>query len=124
MTAYTSDFYRLFPVQFVTSRDVEMKSSTKCDVEISITLDGEETVEPVPECLQGAFISSVHQPLPVLNNHVTLPLRYTQFVNNCTDVEEQKIGKEIENEEPGQRERDLSTALRWIKQEMVRDTIY
>lgn len=95
-----------------------MKSSSKCEVEISITLDGEELIEPVPTCLQGAFLPSGSD-VEKLVNDVILPPRYTQWVNNCTDTEKQKISDYLKQESILDRERDLGTALKWIKQEMV-----
>lgn len=98
-----------------------MKSSGKCDVEISVTFDGLETVESIPECLQEAFLSSSPSDIGTsLENHVTLPIRYAQWVSNCTDSEKQEISRELAEERQFQREEDLSTALKWIKQEMVR----
>ena len=98
-----------------------MKSSGKCDVEISVTFDGMETVEPVPECLQEAFLSSSPtEREKSQQNHVTLPNRYAQWVSNFTDVEKQKVIHEMATETPLEREKDLGTALQWIKQEMVR----
>ena len=90
-----------------------MKSRSQCEVEISITMDGEETVEPVPECLQGAVM-----PAPGLSDsnseeQVTLPLRYVQLMN-CADCDKQRVGDKLSD-----REKDLHTALKWIKQEIV-----
>ena len=96
-----------------------MKSSLKCDVEISITVDGEETVEHIPECLQGAFMCTSDDVICKCENDVSLPLRYTRFVNNCTDQDKVDIGKKLETETQSDREQDLHTALEWIKQEMV-----
>ncbi|XP_053395079.1 uncharacterized protein LOC123524204 [Mercenaria mercenaria] len=97
-----------------------MKSCGRCDVEISVTFDGMETVEPVPECLQEAFLSSSPTDTGTSQqNHVTLPSRYAQWINNCTDAEKQQISRDLAEEKPLKREKDLSTALEWIKQEMV-----
>lgn len=90
-----------------------MKSRSQCEVEISITMDGEETVEPVPECLQGAVM-----PAPELSDsnseeQVTLPLRYVQLMN-CADCDKQRVGDKLSD-----REKDLHTALKWIKQEII-----
>lgn len=90
-----------------------MKSSSTCEVEISITMDGEETVESVPECLQGAVLSTPGDAKPETQEHVTLPLRYTQMLN-CTDCEKQRVGDNMLD-----REKDLHTALKWIKQEIM-----
>lgn len=101
-----------------------MKSSGKCDVEISVTFDGLETVEPIPECLQEAFLSSSPSDSGTsLENHVTLPVRYAHWVSNCTDAEKQEISRELAEEREFRREEDLSTALKWIKQEMVRPSL-
>lgn len=98
-----------------------MKSGGKCDVEISVTFDGMETVEAVPECLQEAFLSSslTDTGSSLLHNHVMLPDRYAQWVDNCTDAKKQQIGKDLVGEEPVDRERDINTAIAWIQQEMV-----
>jgi hypothetical protein len=97
-----------------------MKSCGKCDVEISVTFDGLETVEPVPECLQEAFLSSSPTETGTSQqNHVTLPNRYAQWVNNFTDAEKQEINVDMATETTREREKDLGTALQWIKQEMV-----
>ena len=90
-----------------------MKSSSKCEVEISIIMDGEETVEPIPECLQGAVMATPGDTESHPGENVTLPLRYTQMIN-CTDCEKQRIGDKLSD-----REKDLHTALKWIKQEIV-----
>ena len=86
-----------------------MKSSSTCEVEISITaMDGEESVEPVPECLQGAVRATSGDSGSEPQELVTLPLRFTQMIN-CTDCEKQRIGDNLSD-----RERDIGTALMWI----------
>ena len=44
---------------------------------------------------------------------VTLPLRFTQMIN-YTDCEKQRIGDNLSD-----REKDIHTALKWIRQEIV-----
>ncbi|KAL4235973.1 hypothetical protein ACF0H5_004361 [Mactra antiquata] len=98
----------------------KMETNGKCDVEISITLDGLETVETVPECLQEVFLcSSPTEEENKAQNHVTLPNRYAQWVNNWPHAQHQQNGDVKCEEKLGDREKDLGTALRWIKQEMV-----
>ncbi|WAR23200.1 hypothetical protein MAR_036869 [Mya arenaria] len=92
---------------------------SKCAVEISITFDGTETVEPVPECLQDVFLNnSLNEVETQLENHIVLPKRYAQTTSNCTDAANTEIWRENENCRLEDRERDLSTALEWIKEEM------
>ena len=91
-----------------------MKSSGTCEVEISITaMDGEETVEPVPECLQGAVMTTQGDCEPEPKELVMLPLRFTQMIN-CRNCDKQRIGDNLSD-----REKDIQTALKWIKQEIV-----
>ena len=91
-----------------------MKSSSSCAVEISITaMDGEETVEPVPECLQGAVLATPGDSGSEPQELVKLPLRFTQMIN-CTDCDKQRLGDNLSD-----REKDIHTALKWIRQEIV-----
>ena len=91
-----------------------MKSSSICEVEISITtMEGEETVEPVPECLQGAVMATPVHCRPEPKELITLPLRFTQMIN-CRDCDKQRIGDSLSD-----RENDIHTALKWIRQEIV-----
>ena len=76
-------------------------------------MDGEETVEPVPECLQGTVLATPGDYGPEPQELVTLPLRFTQMIN-CRDYEKQRIGDNISD-----REKDIHTALKWIRQEIV-----
>ena len=104
-----------------TFRCTEMKSGSKCDVEISITFDGTETIEPVPACLQDVFLSSSPtEPGTSLENRVTLPQRYVQTSGSRRDEDKSGFRQENEMSQLQDRERDIGIALEWIKQEMVR----
>lgn len=97
-----------------------MKPTSTCDVEISITMDGMETVEPVPECLQEAFLSnSPRDTWKMMENHVILPKRFAQHISNNTDSQKSEIQRVTADDKMTDRERDIGTALSWIKQEIV-----
>ena len=84
-----------------------MKSSSICEMEISITaMDGEETVEPVSECLQWAVLATLGDSESEPQELVTLPLSFTQMIN-CTDCEKQRFGDNLSD-----REKDIHTALK------------
>ena len=91
-----------------------MKSSSRCEVEISITaMDGEETVESVPVCLQGGVLATPGDSGSKPQELVKLPLRFTQMMN-YTDCDKQRLGDNISD-----RQNDIHTALKWIIQEIV-----
>ena len=94
--------------------EMTMMSSSTCEVEISITdMDGEETTEPVPECLQGAVMTNPGDSVPEPEEFVVLPPRFTKMIN-CTDCEKLGFGDNLLD-----REKDIHTALKWIRQEIV-----
>lgn len=97
-----------------------MKPTSSCDVEISFTMDGMETVEPVPECLQEMFLSNtLCDTCPAKQNDVILPERYAQLISTCSECEKERKQQKFAEDKISDRERDLGTALDWIKQEIV-----
>lgn len=96
-----------------------MKSTSSCDVEISVTVNGMETVEPVPECLQDVFLChSLQGTCKTRENRVSLPKRYAQLLSGTT-ADEKAEERETITDKMSERERDIGTALDWIKQELV-----
>lgn len=90
----------------------------KCDVEISITTDtGEEHDKMhVPPCLQDAAVESGMNPEHVMSpDTVRLPYRYVQIIgHNKNGQTHPNMDNDLDS-----REKDLDTALKWIKQEIV-----
>jgi len=97
-----------------------MKSTISCDVEISISMDGMETVEPVPECLQEAFLCPPSRHTRgTRENDVILPKRYAQLISGDTDDVEMVKPRNSSDDKLTDREQDIGKALDWIKQEIV-----
>ncbi|KAL5022255.1 hypothetical protein ScPMuIL_001410 [Solemya velum] len=96
--------------------DLRKSSDVKCDVEISITSDGEE-IETLylPPALQAAALLGYSS--PPQNDHVnpvSLPCRYSRLIDrNAGSTNEENDSRDIQT-----RENDLTTALKWIKQEI------
>ncbi|XP_069127646.1 uncharacterized protein [Argopecten irradians] len=95
-----------------------MRSDIKCDVEISISADGEDydTIQ-VPPCLQAATLGSNETPLGCTKDAVRLPKRYVQRLYHAKANREYKPTPTKDSTE--NREKDLDTALKWIKQEIM-----
>ncbi|KAK3599810.1 hypothetical protein CHS0354_022375 [Potamilus streckersoni] len=93
-----------------------MKSCVSNDVGISITLTNNDPVEHMPAFLQSAILADETEdsvvPLPA--ESVILPERYQKCLDsNC----KMHVVKNEDNAKD--REKDLDTALKWIKQEMI-----
>lgn len=99
-----------------------MRFDMKCDVEISISADGEEydTIH-VPPCLQAATLGSNDTPLRCKDT-VRLPKRYVQRLYQARTSTEYKPTPTSVSDSTENREKDLNTALKWIKQEIVSNT--
>ncbi|XP_060076663.1 uncharacterized protein LOC132556294 [Ylistrum balloti] len=97
-----------------------MRSEIKCDVEISISADGEdfETIQ-VPPCLQAATLGSNETPLRCSKDAVRLPKRYVQRLYHARTNKEYKPSPTQTKDSTESREKDLDTALKWIKQEIM-----
>lgn len=89
----------------------------KCDIEISVTAEEEEydTIE-IPQCLRESTVEPMSNVVKH-NDLVCLPDRYANKLRKSSE------NSEITNGHFGNdlvsREKDLSTALKWIKQEIV-----
>lgn len=95
-----------------------MKSSM-CDVEIRFSVDGTETVEPVPECLKDVFLTGKADGFNTnIQNNVTLPKRYAKSLSvpSAPEGTSTESGKADDNYN---RARDMRTAIEWIKQEIA-----
>ncbi|KAH3829064.1 hypothetical protein DPMN_131052 [Dreissena polymorpha] len=95
-----------------------MKSSM-CDVELHFSVDGTETVEPVPECLKDVFLTGKADGFNTkIQNNVTLPKRYAKSLSvpSAPEGTSTESGKADDNYN---RARDMRTAIEWIKQEIV-----
>lgn len=87
----------------------------KCDVEISVTSDTGEKHETmrVPPCLQDDDEESEH--VLMSPGTVRLPYRYVQIIgHNKNGQTNPNMNNDLDS-----REKDLSTALKWIKQEIM-----
>ncbi|XP_076088808.1 uncharacterized protein LOC143059206 [Mytilus galloprovincialis] len=89
----------------------------KCDIEISVTAEDEEydTIE-IPQCLRESTVEPMSSVVKQ-NDLVCLPDRYANKLRKSSE------NSEITNGHFGNdlvsREKDLSTALKWIKQEIL-----
>ncbi|KAL3868786.1 hypothetical protein ACJMK2_041547 [Sinanodonta woodiana] len=93
-----------------------MKSCVSYDVGISITLTNDDPVEHMPAFLQSAILADEtdDNAAQLPSESVTLPERYQKCLdNNC----KMHVVKTEDNDKD--REKDLETALKWIKQEMM-----
>lgn len=95
----------------------------KCDIEINITSedDNYDAIE-IPACLRESTLQSLTNSVKE-NGVVRLPERYANKLKRNADVADSNghfvgdicsVGNDLVT-----REKDLSTALKWIKQEIV-----
>lgn len=90
-----------------------------CDIEINVTGDNEFTSVDsleVPPCLRSPSFGHESRTLESVSETVTLPDRYQEVIGKTNIIQNHDniVMNDIES-----REKDLTTALQWIKQEIV-----